>query len=122
MEQEQQSQVDAESNWEDIEKLVEEKWAMVRREIRATVLKKDIQRVLRHKKRIPKSGQDIERNFQVMQFMNWQLKYPDLPWKTVALNTAAGWRRGTLIAVREYLEGAGENISRQGLAKAVTEY
>ncbi|KAG0640108.1 hypothetical protein HOY80DRAFT_1043090 [Tuber brumale] len=93
--------------------------------------------------------------------MNWQLKYPDLPWKTAELNTATGWGRskyvaaniihlekswirsrsialsqrgkhakfqsmlndeGTLIAVREYPEGAGENISGQGLAKAVTEY
>ena len=40
IEQEQQSQVDAESNWEDIEKLVEEKWPIVAREIRATVLTK----------------------------------------------------------------------------------
>ena len=38
----QSCQVDAESNWEDIEKLVEEKWPMVAREIRATVLKKGI--------------------------------------------------------------------------------
>jgi len=41
-EQAQSSQGDAESNWEDIEKLVEEKWPMVAREIRATVLKKGI--------------------------------------------------------------------------------
>jgi len=38
--QEQQSLVDAEGNWEDIEKLVEEKWPMVAKEIRVTVLKK----------------------------------------------------------------------------------
>ena len=97
---------------------------------------------------MPKSGQDIERYFQVLQFMNWQLKCPDLPRMTAALNTATGWGRGrhaaltiirlekswiktrsialsqrgkhaksqsmlndegTLIAVREYLEGAGES-------------
>jgi len=41
-EQGQRSQVDAESNWEDIEKLVKEKWPMVARGIQATVLKKGI--------------------------------------------------------------------------------
>ena len=108
----------------------------------------DIRRVLKHKKRMPKSGQDIERYFQVLQCMNWQLKYPDLPRKRAALNTATRWGRGkhaaeniihlekswiktrsialsqrgkhaksqrmlndegTLIAVREYLDGAGES-------------
>lgn len=92
----------------------------------------------------------MERYFQVLQFMNWQLKDPDLPRKTAALKTAIGWGRGkhvaaniirlekswiktrsialsqrgkhaksqsmlndegTLIAVREYLEGAGESKS-----------
>jgi len=38
----------------------------------------DIRKVLRQKKRISKSTQDIERYQQVLYFMNWQLKYPDL--------------------------------------------
>jgi len=58
----------------------------------------DIQKVLRHKKRISKSTQDIKRYWQVLHFMNWQLKYPDLQQKTTSLNTATGWGKGKHIA------------------------
>lgn len=108
----------------------------------------DIRRVLYRKKRSSTSTHDLDRYFQVFQFMNWQLKHPDLPRKKAALNTATGWGRGkhtaeniirwekswiktrtivtsmrgkhaksqsmlndegTLIAVREYIDGAGES-------------
>lgn len=60
----------------------------------------DIRKVLRHKKRISKSTQDIEIywHWQVLHFMNWQLKYPDLQQKTASLNTAIGWGKGKHIA------------------------
>ena len=38
--EQQQNEDNAEENWEDIERLVEEKWPMVSKEIRATVLKR----------------------------------------------------------------------------------
>ena len=108
----------------------------------------DIQRALRRKKKAICSIPDLERYFQVLQFMNWQLKCPDLARKTAAINTAIGWGRskhtaesiirwekswiktrtiilsqrgkhaksqsmlndeGTLMVVREYIEGAGES-------------
>jgi len=50
-----------------------------------------MRQVLKQKKRIPKNNQDLERYYQVLQFKNWQLKYPELPRKTAALNTAIGW-------------------------------
>jgi len=52
---------------------------------------------------MPQSGQDIKSYFQVLQFMNWQLNYPDLPRKRATLNTATEWGRG---------KHAAENIIR----------
>lgn len=122
---------------------------------------KDLQYSLKLKIRRPSVGQTPNRHLQILQFMYWQLKCPDMTRKEAALNVATGFGKGrsvaerimrqektwiqegsiqderqgkhakvirlledegTELAAREYCEEAGDNITAQGLAKAVTAY
>lgn len=109
-----------EEDWSDITTEEVEKWPMVIPALRKQILehgeyfvilfhlsdtnsnklgKRDLTRALKLKRRRP-HGQGLDRYLQVLQFMNWQLKYPEITRKEAAINVAIGFGRGYHVARR----------------------